>query len=139
VTLSGTPASGDAFAVAPSTNQSVFATVQSLITTLQAGASTGNGQTALSNSITGIINNLDQALNQTSTVQASVGGRLNTVTTALSLATSQQTQLTTSISNLQGLDYPAAITSLESQNTTLSAAMQAFTLTQGLTLFKYIS
>jgi flagellar hook-associated protein 3 FlgL len=139
VTLSGTPASGDSFAVAPSTNQSVFTTVQNLITTLQAGVSTTNGQTALANSITGAINNLDQALNQTSTVQASVGGRLNTVTTALSLATSQQTQLTISITNLQGLDYPAALTSLESQNTTLSAAMQAFTLTQGLTLFKYIS
>jgi flagellar hook-associated protein 3 FlgL len=139
VTLSGTPATGDSFAIAPSTNQSVFTTVQNLINTLQTGVSTGNGQTALSNSITGAINNLDQALNQTSTVQASVGGRLNTVTTALSLATSQQTQLTTSINNLQGLDYPAAITSLESQNTTLSAAMQAFTLTQGLTLFKYIS
>jgi flagellar hook-associated protein 3 FlgL len=68
-----------------------------------------------------------------------VGGRLNTVTTALSLATSQQTQLTTSISSLQGLDYAAASTTLEAQNTTLSAAMQAFTLTQGLTLFKYIS
>ena len=94
---------------------------------------------ALANSITGTINNLDQALNQTSNVQSSVGGRLNTVTTALSLATSQQTQLTISITNLQGLDYPAALTSLESQNTTLSAAMQAFTLTQGLTLFKYIS
>jgi flagellar hook-associated protein 3 FlgL len=139
VTLSGAPATGDSFAIAPSTNQSVFTTVQSLITTLQAGVSTTNGQTALSNSITGAINNLDQALNQTSTVQASVGGRLNTVTTALSLATSQQTQLTTSISNLQCLDYAAAVTSLESQNTTLSAAMQAFTLTQGLTLFKYIS
>jgi flagellar hook-associated protein 3 FlgL len=139
VTLSGTPKTGDSFAIAPSTNQSVFTTVQNLITTLQAGVSTGNGQTALSNSITGAINNLDQALNQTSTVQASVGGRLNTFTTALSLATSQQTQLTTSITNLQGLDYPAALTSLESQNTTLSAAMQAFTLTQGLTLFKYIS
>jgi flagellar hook-associated protein 3 FlgL len=139
VTLSGTPKTGDSFAIAPSTKQSIFTTVQSLITTLQAGVSTTNGQTALANSITGAINNLDQALNQTSTVQASVGGRLNTVTTALSLATSQQAQLTTSISNLQGLDYPAAITSLESQNTTLSAAMQAFTLTQGLTLFKYIS
>jgi flagellar hook-associated protein 3 FlgL len=139
VTLSGTPATGDSFAIAPSTNQSVFTTVQNLINTLQAGVSTSDGQTALANSITGAINNLDQALSQTSTVQASVGGRLNTVTTALSLATSQQTQLTISITNLQGLDYPAALTSLESQNTTLSAAMQAFTLTQGLTLFKYIS
>jgi flagellar hook-associated protein 3 FlgL len=113
--------------------------VQNLITTLQAGVSTTNGQTNLANSISGTINNLDQALSNTSTVQASVGGRLNTVTTALSLATSQQAQLTISINSLQGLNYASAVTTLESQNTTLSAAMQAFTITQGLSLFKYIS
>ena len=39
----------------------------------------------------------------------------------------RQTQLTQSITTLQGLDYASAITSLDSQNTTLSAAMQAFT------------
>jgi hypothetical protein len=38
-------------------------------------------------------------------VQASVGARLNTITTQLSVATSQQTQLQTSISSLQSLDY----------------------------------
>jgi flagellar hook-associated protein 3 FlgL len=139
VTLTGTPANGDSFALAPSTNQSIFTTVQNLITTLQAGVSTTNGQTTLANSISGTINNLDQALSNTSTVQASVGGRLNTVTTALSLATSQQAQLTISINSLQGLNYASAVTTLESQNTTLSAAMQAFTITQGLSLFKYIS
>jgi flagellar hook-associated protein 3 FlgL len=93
----------------------------------------------LSNSINSAINNISQSLTQTSTVQAGVGGRLNAITTQLSVATSQQAQLTQSISSLQGLDYASAITSLDSQNTTLSAAMQAFTLTQGLTLFKYIS
>jgi hypothetical protein len=61
------------------------------------------------------------------------------ITTQLSVATSQQTQLQTSITSLQGLNYASAVTSLDSQNTTLSAAMQAFTMTQGLSLFKYIS
>ena len=137
VTLTGTPAAGDAFNVAPSTNQSLFTTVQNFLNVLNTAGS-GGGQTQLSNSITGVLNDIDQALNQTSTVQASVGGRLNSVTTQLSVASSQQLQLQQSISNIQGLDYPAAITSLQSQNTTLSAALQAFSLTQGLTLFKYI-
>jgi flagellar basal body rod protein FlgB len=43
-----------------------------------------------------------------------------------------------SITSLQGLDYAKAITSLDQQNTTFSAALQAFTLTQGLSLFKYL-
>ncbi len=138
VTLSGAPAANDSFTVAPSTDQSVFTTVQNLITALQNGSGTSAANTQLSNSVVAAINNIDQALDQTQTVQASVGGRLNTITTQLSVATSQQTQLQTSINSLQGLNYAAAITSLDSQNTTLSAAMEAFTLTQGLTLFKYI-
>jgi flagellar hook-associated protein 3 FlgL len=139
VTLSGAPASGDSFQVAPSSNQNIFATVQNLVTALQTAGSSPAAQTQLSNSINTAINNISQALTQTSTVQAAVGGRLNAITTQLSVATSQQTQLTQSISSLQGLNYASAYTTLEAQNTTLSAAMQAYTLTQGLTLFKYIS
>jgi flagellar hook-associated protein 3 FlgL len=139
VSLSGQPATGDSFAVDPSTNQSIFTTMQDLVSALQAGVSTPATQTQLSNTIAGTLNSLDQALSKASTVQAGVGGRLNAITTQLSVATSQQAQLTQSISSLQGLNYATAITTLDSQNTTLSAAMQAFTLTQGLTLFKYIS
>jgi len=138
VTLSGQPAAGDSFGVAPSTNQSLFTTVQNLVTALQQSTATPAGQAQLNNSITGAINNIDQALDQTQTVQSSVGARLNTITTQQSVATSQQTQLQQSISSLQSLDYASAVTSLDSQNTTLSAAMQAFTLTQGLSLFKYL-
>ena len=138
VTLTGTPAAGDTFTVAPSNNQSVFTTVQNLITALQSDSTGSANASKLNNSVAAAINNIDQALNNTSTVQASVGGRLNTTTTALSIATSQQAQLQTSISALQSLDYPSAITALQSQNTTLSAALQSYSLTQGLSLFKYI-
>ncbi len=138
VTLTGQPATGDSLSVAPSGNQSLFTTVQNLIQAIQTGASSPAALPALNNSVAAALNNIDQAISQTSTVQASVGGRLNTITTQQSVATSQQTQLQQSISSLQSLDYASAITSLDSQNTTLSAAMQAYTLTQGLSLFKYI-
>jgi flagellar hook-associated protein 3 FlgL len=141
VTLSGQPSAGDSFGVAPSVNQSIFTSVQNLVTALQqnTGTTTGAGQAQLNNSINGAINNIDQALNQSETVQASVGARLNTITTQQSVAGDQQVQLKKSISTLQSLDYATAITSLTSENTTLSASMQAFTLTQGLSLFKFIS
>ncbi len=138
VTLSGTPAANDAFAVTPSTNQSVFTTVQNLITALQTPISTPAESTALNNTISGQINNIDQALSQTSDVRVSLGGRLNAITTQQSVATAQQTQLKSTISSLQGLDYASAITTLDQQNTTLSAALQAYTITQGLSLFKYL-
>jgi flagellar hook-associated protein 3 FlgL len=138
VTLTGTPATGDSFSVAPSGNQSLFTTVQNLVSAIQTGASSPAAIPALNNAVATALNNIDQAISQTSTVQASVGGRLNTITTQQSVETSQQTQLKQSISSLQSLDYASAITTLDSQNTTLSAAMQAYTLTQGLSLFKYI-
>jgi flagellar hook-associated protein 3 FlgL len=139
VTLSGTPATGDTFTVAPSTNQSMFTTVQNLVNALQQTPSTSTGSAPLNNAIAGVIDNIDQALGQVQTVQSSVGARLNTITTQQSAATAQQTQLQQSVSTLQSLNYPQAITTLDSQNTTLSAAMQAYTLTQGLSLFKYLS
>jgi flagellar hook-associated protein 3 FlgL len=138
VTLTGTPATGDSLGVTPSGNQSLFTTVQNLVSAMQTGASSPAAIPALNNAVAAALNNIDQAISQTSTVQASVGGRLNTITTQQSVQTSQQTQLQQSISSLQSLDYASAITSLDSQNTTLSAAMQAYTLTQGLSLFKYI-
>jgi flagellar hook-associated protein 3 FlgL len=138
VTLTGAPAAGDSFSVTPSVNQSVFTTVQNLVTALQQSTSSPSGQTQLNNSINSAINNIDQALNQSQNVQSSVGARLNSITTQQSVAASQQVQLKQSISTLQSLDYPTAITSLDSQQTTLSAAMQAFTLTQGLSLFKFL-
>jgi flagellar hook-associated protein 3 FlgL len=138
VTLSGQPATGDSFSLAPSANQSMFATVQNLVTALQTGVTTPASSTALNNTINSSINNIDQALNQTSNVRATIGGRLNSITTQQSVATSQQTQLQKSITNLQGLDFAKAITTLDQQNTTLSAALQAFSLTQGLSLFKFL-
>jgi flagellar hook-associated protein 3 FlgL len=138
VTLSGTPAAGDSFTLAASGNQSIFTTVQNLVNALQTGVSTSASSTALNNSINSAINNIDQALNQTSNVRATIGGRLNAITTQQSVATSQQTQLQQSISNLQGLDYAKAITTLDQQNVTLSAALQAYSMTQGLSLFKFL-
>ena len=138
VTLNGQPATGDTFSVAPSANQSVFTTVQNLVTALQSGASSPVAQAGLNNSVNTAINNIDQALNQTSNVRSSIGGRLNAITTQLSVSSSQQIQLQSSISSLQSLDYASAITKLDEQNTTLSAAMQAYTLTQGLSLFKFL-
>jgi flagellar hook-associated protein 3 FlgL len=139
VTLTGQPATGDSFSVAPSTNQSLFATVQNLVTALQVVATgTTATQAKLNNSVNTAINNIDQALDHTSTVRADIGGRLNSITTQLSVSGAQQIQLKTSISTLQSLDYASAITSLDEQNTTMTAAMQAYTLTQGLSLFKFL-
>jgi flagellar hook-associated protein 3 FlgL len=138
VTITGTPATGDSFSVSPSTDQSVFTTVQNIVNALQTGAGTSVDTAKLNNALAAGINNIDQSLGNLSNVRASVGARLNTITTQQSVAGTQQIQLKSSISTLQGLDYASAITTLNQQNTTLSAALQAYSLTQNLSLFKYI-
>jgi flagellar hook-associated protein 3 FlgL len=138
VTLNGQPAVGDTFSVAPSIDQSVFTTVQNLVSALQSSGDTSADTARLNNLVGNSINNIDQALNQTSNIRASIGARLNSITTQQSVAGSQQTQLQSSISSLQALDYASAITTLDQQNTTLSAALQAYTVTQGLSLFKFL-
>ena len=112
--------------------------MQNLVTALQTNTGTSSNSAPLNNAIASGIDNIDQALNQASDVRTSIGGRMNAITTQLSVSSSQQVQLKSSISSLQSLDYATAITTLDQQNTTLSAAMQAYTMTQGLTLFKYL-
>jgi flagellar hook-associated protein 3 FlgL len=109
-----------------------------LVAALQGAGGTPGTQAQLNNSLASAINNIDQALGQTSNIRATIGARLNSITTQQSVSSSQQIQLKASIASLQSLDYASAITTLTLQNTTLSASMQAFTLTQGLTLFKFL-
>ncbi len=138
VTLTGAPAAADSFTVSKSVNQDIFTTVQNLLNALN--SSTGNPAAAarLNNSIGTAINNIDQTLEQTSNVRASVGARLNAIDSQAELGGNQQLQLKTMISQLQDLDYAEALTRLNQQLTSLSAAQQSYTMTQGLSLFKYL-
>ena len=138
VTLTGQPAVSDTFSVAPSTNQSIFTTVQNLLNTLNSNAGTPAATAKLNNSVGTAINNIDQMLQQTSNVRASVGARLNAIDSQATLGQNQQLQLKTLISQLQDLDYASAITKLNQQETSLSAALQSYTQIQGLSLFKYL-
>jgi flagellin-like hook-associated protein FlgL len=136
--LTGSPETvSDTFTATPTNDHSVFTTVRNLITIIRGGKFSPVAAIKLSNAIAGSLSNIDQGLSNASSEQTSVGGRLNEFTTQQSVASSQRLQLQKSIASLEKLDVPAALTTLESLYT-LSAVMQAYTLTQGLTLFKYI-
>ena len=138
VNLTGAPAANDGFTVAASSAQGIFTTMQNLLDAL--GTATGSpvGTARLNNAIGTAINNIDRALDQASNVRASVGARLNVIDAQSQLGGNQQLQLKSMISQLQDLDYASALTNLNQQMTSLSAAMQSYTLTQGLSLFKYL-
>lgn len=136
VTISGSPAAGDQFTVAPAGKASVFSTIAGLIATL--GSSTlSNAQ--IGTQVGGAIQQIDAALNNFSNVQAGVGGRLNAITAAAQSAQTAQTNLTASVSKLSDVDYAAAVTKLSSQELTLQAAQESYASIAKLSLFNYLS
>lgn len=135
-TLSGNPATGDTFTIAPAGKSSAFATLSSLVTTLSS-TSLNSGQMATQ--INQSLEQIDAALNNFGNVQASVGGRLNAVTASQSTAQSRQTDLQTSISSIQDTDYAKATTQLSSEEVALQAAEESYASLSKLSLFNYVS
>lgn len=136
VTISGNPAAGDTFTVAPAGKASVFSTLAGLITTLN---SSTLSSAQISTQIGGALEQIDGALNNLDNVQASVGGRLNAVTAAGTSAQTQQTNLQSTVSKLSDVDYAAAVTQLSTQELALQAAQESYASIAKLSLFNYLS
>ncbi|HUN26919.1 MAG TPA: flagellar hook-associated protein FlgL [Steroidobacteraceae bacterium] len=135
VTISGTPATGDAFTVAPAGNASVFSTLSGLITALSSG-SANSGQ--LTTQIGGALQQIGNAVNNLDNVQASVGARINAITAAQSSEQSSQTTMQSSVSQLSSTDYAAATTQLSTEEIALQAAEESYASLSRLSLFNYI-
>ncbi|HEX2790926.1 MAG TPA: flagellar hook-associated protein FlgL [Steroidobacteraceae bacterium] len=139
VTVSGTPAAGDSFNVAPSGNQSMFATLTQLSTALSQPADTAASKAQLATSLASALTNIDQDVSHLSTVSASVGARLNLLTAQTTTNTATGTTLTSQQSNLQDVDYASAVSTLNEQMVGLQAAEQSYAAIAQLSLFKYLT
>lgn len=132
--IQGAPASGDSFAVTPSSNESVFKTISNLIATLNAPVVGSN----LTNGLNRGINNLDNALGNVLTVRATLGLRLNEIDALQTTGEDMGLQLKQTLSQLQDVDYNKAISDLTQQQVTLQAAQKSFTQVANLSLFTYL-
>jgi len=136
VTVSGTPATGDKFTIAPAGTASAFSTLSNLITTLN---STTLNAGQLTTQISGALEQIGNAVTNIDNVQASVGARLNAITSSQSTAQSEQTDLQTSVSQLSDVDYAAAVTQLNTEEVSLQAAQESYASLSKLSLFNYLS
>lgn len=136
VALSGTPAAGDTFTVAPATTTSAFSALSNLITTLNSSATLNSGQ--LTSLVNTAVQQIQNSITNFSNVSASVGARLNAITAAQSSATSIQTSLKTSVTAISGTDYTEATTQLSSEELALQAAQESYASMEKLSLFNYI-
>lgn len=134
VSISGIPANGDSFTVKASTNQNVFETINTLANLLQ----TSSSGAALTNGLVAAQNNLDNALENVSTVRASTGVRLKELDSVKSAGDDRALQFSQTLSSLQDLDYAKAASELTQQQVNLEAAQKSFARVAGLSLFSYL-
>jgi flagellar hook-associated protein 3 FlgL len=139
VTVSGAPAAGDSFNVAPSGKQSMFTTLTQLSAALSQPADTATGKAQLATSIASALTNIDQDVSHLTTVSASVGARINLLTAQATTNTATSTTLTSQQSNLQDVDYASAVATLNEQMVGLQAAEQSYAAVAQLSLFKYLT
>jgi flagellar hook-associated protein 3 FlgL len=136
--IKGAPGDGDTFKVEPSKNQSVFETVTGLIAALRAPASDAAGKASLGNGLNTGHDNINAALDNVLSVQASVGTRMKELDYLDSAGDDINIQYETTLSGLQGLDKVKAMSEFAQQQYTLEAAQKSFMAMSGLSLFNYL-
>ena len=138
--ITGAPASGDVFTVAPSTNESIFKTISNLITALRTPNSLGGAVAAaeFTNSRNQALNSLDRGIDNVLTVRASLGTRLSELEALKSTGESIGEQYKQTLSQLQDLDFNKAISDLTQQKISLEAAQKSFLAVSELSLFNYM-
>ncbi len=138
--IKGTPANGDVFNITPSSNQSVFDTLNKIIATLNipiSGASTAV-VTANSQALSDGLNSLNQDLNNVLGIRATTGSRLNELTSLQDTGDQLGLQYKQTLSTIQDTNYTQAATDLAQQKLALQAAQQSYALVSKLSLFNYL-
>ena len=121
----------------PSSNQSVFKTVNDFVNALNTPVSTPADRARFNNAASTALTNIDQAMENFLSVRASVGAREQTIQAQQQSNDDFNTQLTQLRSSLESTDMVKAVSDLSLQMTTLQAGEQAFVKVQGLSLFNY--
>jgi flagellar hook-associated protein 3 FlgL len=130
--ISGAPANGDAFTLAPSTNESIFKTVSDLI------AAMGTSSTTYTNHLNKALNKLDRDLDNVLTVRGTLGSRLMEIDALQSTGEDLGLSYKSTLSQLQDVDYNKGISDLNLQQLGLTAAQKTFRQISDLSLFNYL-
>jgi flagellar hook-associated protein 3 FlgL len=138
VGITGAPAAGDTFTVSSAGQEGVFATLDKLTAALNGVGSTPAARALLTSQLNASLGQIDQAANHLDTASASVGGRLNLITSVKSSLSTQSTTVAAEMSTIGDVDYVAATTQYSQEYTSLQAAESAYAKTAQLSLFSYL-
>ncbi|MGC3979877.1 MAG: flagellar hook-associated protein FlgL [Steroidobacteraceae bacterium] len=138
LTVTGTPADGDSFTIANSSNEDIFTTIDKLTAAISAPQDTDAQKAQYQNSLNAAMTQLEQAETHTLSVRTSVGVRLSSLQTIDTTREDTLANITVALSGLQDSDYAAAVSRLSQQYVGLQAAQQSYAKIAQLSLFNYI-
>lgn len=138
LTLTGAPADGDRFQVAPGTSQDLFALVQKVTGLVDTDPQTESARALNHTAFFGALEELDAALSHLSNLRGTVGNRLGAIDSSEAQLAALDLQAQETLSGLRDLDYAEAVGRLNLQMTALQAAQQSYSRIQGMSLFDYL-
>ncbi|HTZ36740.1 MAG TPA: flagellar hook-associated protein FlgL [Stellaceae bacterium] len=140
VSLTGSPAAGDSFAVQPGATTSIFQMVQNLIGALQLPQGGGSSQNTLAQqALQNVLADLGGAQTSVLSAQATLGTGLAEIQAVQSQDSNAAANATTQMSDLQSANLPQVLANYSESLTALQAAQLAFAKVQNLTLFADIT
>ncbi len=138
VRIDGEPAVTDVFAVTPSVNRDMFATLDALALALENTGDSPSERALTRSALNAGLANLDQGIDRLVQLRTEVGTRLNRLDTQGRANDEYELQLETTRSDIRDLDFAEAVGRLNLQLTGLQAAQQTYTRVQGLSLFNFL-
>ena len=136
-TVSGAPADGDTFELAPSTaDLNIFDAIDRAVAELNTPLR-NTSQIAQTNNAA--LAAVDGAMAQMQSVRAAVGDTLNRIDSATGRLDDLRLSAQTDRSNAEGLDMVRAISDFQNKQTGYDAALKSYSLVQKMSLFNYIT
>lgn len=136
--IKGEPEAGDSFAIDPSDQQDLFATLDNLVDALESGAGSAAANAQLHQTLNTTLADLDQGLEHVLGVRTEVGARLNALENQGEVNDDFLLHMQELVADIDGLDYAEAASRLSEGLMTLQAAQQSFVRVQNLSLFNYL-
>jgi flagellar hook-associated protein 3 FlgL len=119
-------------------NHSILTIAQKLIDTLRGPIEGENGQAQFASDMAEVMTEVDLAQDAVVSAHAELGGRMVMLEQQQSINAEMTIFTQTVLSNLEDLDYAAAISKFSFQEVALQAAQQTFARVNQLSLFNYL-
>lgn len=138
VQVSGVPAEGDTFRLAPAANRTVFEGLDETIALLRTPVSSEAARLQLKAGLASGLSQVEQAAERALLSRADAGAALKELDTLAVANSSRDEQLQRQISELRDLDYAQATTELAQRQLVLQAAQQAYARILGKSIFDFL-